>query len=1236
MTAITKTIPDPALGERALAVHPPLAPGGDTADFDAQGWGRHTRYVAGRSVTDRALQTDQRHAEGHIATAGQRLAPGVVVGLEVTVEGTRAEPILHIAPGIGVCLNGEDVRVMHPVEIPAARLRVAGGDGAKRLSDVLAEGGGLTNARAFIIQLRPVVVERTGVDDADDPCEVDPEAIAFTDEQLIDGCRVRLFPVTPPNGVASAKFRNEVAYQIFQLEAAQGLEQVEWQAGGLPIAVLGFPPGVEAAYVDIHAAARRGGHANPRQPRVQSIGTHALWQARFEQFVAQIADSNIEALKTDGLATRFHFLPPVGMLPPGAIDVRGDIGEPDFPLPHPTILPEEFVIEAVPVEIEALDDYLRASVSLAPFDTAHQEQVQVLVPVPQQHFDPDLLIVEDETPDEFRDAIERFLLVLNHRLGRRFFLRAAERHLVRTLHGNDLVAPDEPTAVVGEVGAFFPIDQVVVDAGLPVPDAETLVGAEVTPRIIALVTQMYNAVGGPTNQISSINPLAASLRAAALHYGAAAPEADNIDQSTPDQLVDVFVYYRFGGHGLVGFTNFCVRQLVLASERITLAFERMQAELYRIRQYISGTQAANQLASSPVISAIAVRDPSAQAPLQLSAFATALRKAKLAAVVPQNLPERIVATVPTKGIATGGRAIASSVLFKRNLLERLESSPPSFDASANADRATREALRTILHINDDLGLSLEGMVFPERLFNRNNTTPPIPEGAPVTLQVVRTEIRRWLDLGEWEHEFDDAAPGNEADFFGNAVRRLEEMVAVLRIAEARLTAYEAVVDLMRDEIGALQQSEKLITGRLAQLQDEIEELRHDVQVARALEREEMARAVRVNQRRAQVIAEHVPFLVFRRPRSIEAVRVPPSVPLATASDPDIVPDCLDDQIVPPEQLSAMLHLIRDIPVNRLKIGPAVVKKIDRHPQLLALAEFVLHTTVTPPPFFYDPFAGELFSDRTGVALRARYFAHRELINRLRIARGQLLSTTAYRSHSWSRLQAFVQDTATIANVLMAPHVDQRWVQPLAKELDNFSRVAACLYEQFKAVPPLLRLDWVRQVSEEDEVVPRLDDLSKLPSWEKLDRIQRRDLQSLIDWLFGRFDRAHDDGIAYVSDLVRVALLLSGHAPVQRVLDAVVVAPHPVSLGGIVRLQIDPARVRVGMHVALFADAARTMTVAAGIVDDLAEGVVAVRLVSTTGGAVRPTHALVSDPTMGPKVQLSGGRQQSIGFASKLS
>lgn len=1240
MTSITKPIPDPALGERALAVQPRLAPGGDAADFAAQGWGRRTRYVAGRSVTDRALVTDQRNVEGHIATAGQRLAPGVVVGLEVTIEGTRSEPILHIAPGFGVCLNGEDVRVPYPVEIPARALVVAGagpGEDPTPLLDLL--GADLAVARVLVVQLRPVVVERTGDDDADDPCELDPDAIAFTDEQLVDGCRIRLFPVTVSVSPPLATWRNEITYALFEREAADGLEQLPWHGGGLPIALLGFPPGdTQAPFVDVHAVARAGGQANPRQPRVLQSGTLALHQARFEQFTAQLGDGDVEALAASGLGTEFRWLPPVGMLPPGTIDVRGDLGEPDFPLPAPGIFPDEYVLEAVPVELESLDDYLHASAALAPFDTLAREQIQVLVPVPQQHFDPDLLIVEDETPDEFRDAIERFLLVLNHRLGRRFLVRAAQRHIGGALDGVAPIVADEPQAVTGEITAFFPVDQVLVDAGLPVPPPEVLTGGDVTPMVVALVTDMFNAVGGPANG-NPTNPLSALLRAAYVAFGGSPSTVMSLQQNTAAELVDFFVEQRFGGRGIVGFADFALRQLVIASERITLAFERLQAELHRIREYVSGTQAANQLASSPVVSAIARRDPSAKPPLQLSAFATALR----AATVVDGRPPAgltVTTTVPTAGISTGGRPIASSLLFSRDLLARLDSSPPAFDASANADRATREALRTILFIHDDLGLSLDGIAFPERLFNRAETNPPLGDGDLVTIDVVREEIRRWLEEGTWEHEFDEVEDNNndtsEARFFGNAVRRLEEMVGVLRIAEARLTAFEAAVDLMRDTNDRLHGLATAVTRRLAELQDEIDELRHDIRVARALEREEMARAVRLNQLRAQVIAEHVPFLVFRRPRSVDAVRVPPAIALGTAADPDIVPDCLDDDVVPPEQLSAMLDLVRELPVNRVKIGVGIVQQIDRQAPLVAVADFVLARALAFTANNYQPFASSVFADRVGTAAKARYTAHRTATEQLRPVRGQRIAQAAHRTLSWSRLQSLVHENATIADVLDAPHGELKRVRPLSQELENLSRVATCLYEKFHEVPPIVRLAWVQQVSEEDENVIRLDDLSKLPEWESVDRILRRDLQSLIDWLFGRFEPVHDDGLAYVSDLVRVALLLSGHAPVQQVLDGVVVAPQPVAPGGLVRLQIDPARVRVGMHVALYSDSARTIVAGTGIVDDLADGVVAVKMVATTAATVVPTHALVSEPSRGPKVTLAGGRTVSIGIASKLS
>ena len=184
---------------------------------------------------------------------------------------------------------------------------------------------------------------------------------------------------------------------------------------------------------------------------------------------------------------------------------------------------------------------------------------------------------------------------------------------------------------------------------------------------------------------------------------------------------------------------------------------------------------------------------------------------------------------------------------------------------------------------------------------------------------------------------------------------------------------------------------------------------------------------------------------------------------------------------------------------------------------------------------------------------------------------------------------------------------------------------------------MLRLRWVQLVSEEDEEPVELDDLSELPGWEDVDRVARRDIQTLVDWLFGRFQVQDDGAVQLVRNLVRVALLLSGHAPVQQVIDATVVDPRPVQAGGRVNLAIDPSRVRVGMHVLLYADQARTRAVARGVVDDLAAGVAAVRLVATDGNrAVSPTRAVISEPSQAPRVGMGDGTFVEVGVATILS
>ncbi len=58
-----------------------------------------------------------------------------------------------------------------------------------------------------------------------------------------------------------------------------------------------------------------------------------------------------------------------------------------------------------------------------------------------------------------------------------------------------------------------------------------------------------------------------------------------------------------------------------------------------------------------------------------------------------------------------------------------------------------------------------------------------------------------------------------------------------------------------------------------------------------------------------------------------------------------------------------------------------------------------------------------------------------------------------------------------------------------------------------------------------------------------------------------------DAVALVNDLVRVCILLASHAPVNQVIAGALHEPATIRPGGLLKLAIDPAYVRVGMPVA---------------------------------------------------------------------
>jgi hypothetical protein len=84
----------------------------------------------------------------------------------------------------------------------------------------------------------------------------------------------------------------------------------------------------------------------------------------------------------------------------------------------------------------------------------------------------------------------------------------------------------------------------------------------------------------------------------------------------------------------------------------------------------------------------------------------------------------------------------------------------------------------------------------------------------------------------------------------------------------------------------------------------------------------------------------------------------------------------------------------------------------------------------------------------------------------------------------------------------------------------------------------------------------------------------------------------------MNDLVRVCILLASHAPVRQIVVGQVERATTLQRDTRVELRVDPTRVRVGMRVLMFSG---QEVVAQGVVDDLAAGRAAARVVQLKAG-----------------------------------
>jgi hypothetical protein len=390
-------------------------------------------------------------------------------------------------------------------------------------------------------------------------------------------------------------------------------------------------------------------------------------------------------------------------------------------------------------------------------------------------------------------------------------------------------------------------------------------------------------------------------------------------------------------------------------------------------------------------------------------------------------------------------------------------------------------------------------------------------------------------------------------------------------------------------ITGLRTASAAIDATLAQIEIELDEARNDVAVAIALKAEEQLRIDGVNAHRTQILNEHVDFVVYHRPRAVSIRQDAPVVTLEPALTTAPVPDCINENLPLPPDLASLREVFRDAPVKWFTNAVDWIGRIDRWEHLYQLLRRIgargdLAPRPTPivSPGRYTLALNKIFIARASVAQNQFI-----LLRQLDLGRLPGLG--------WIDLRREALDKLTLG--LLIENATSEAANAAAEELANLFKVAACLHRDFGKVPALIRLAWAEQFSQFDGPAD-FRDLGLLPRWGEIEFTLRRELYIHTDWPFSRIDGRYPEAIDLINDLIRVALLLASHAPVNQLITGSVIEDVTPRPGILIKLALNPLQVRIGME-AVFQS---TSGLIKARVEDIASSQAVARIILAPGNA----------------------------------
>ncbi len=588
-------------------------------------------------------------------------------------------------------------------------------------------------------------------------------------------------------------------------------------------------------------------------------------------------------------------------------------------------------------------------------------------------------------------------------------------------------------------------------------------------------------------------------------------------------------------------------------------------------------------------------------------------------------PIRVVETKPPtptpRDVTEVDPLIGKALIRTTSIAQRLEE-PKALNAK-NYSTATRyAAMQALLRLVDELrqedggataglfaGLNVYGLANDP--FLSDDDEPPPADIRHVAFDrfiLNRGRLARLLNPPAREEADEAGHFSDTADLSDNTIALMRQVEGRIKLYRTAITVCERARDALRADIDGAAAGLTAWDGRLA-------EARHDVAVTRALIAEENERLAAINKRRTDVLRHGVRFLAYVRPRETCNLLATP----ARLLDPGLieapVPACLGEHADIPDQLTAMLAVLREAPAAWFVAVPKLIERLDRVDLLVrAVQSAQLRSQIFAARPLPVTAATASPVARAISLVQARQ--HQTVLETRQLA--TTVDVARLATLTWRGVQEQAQTIVSIGDLIDGEHGRGEVARRAAEAYDQMARIAACLHAEFSAVLPSIRLDWAERLSQFD-VAPRLRDLAVLPRWGEIEYIDRKQMQAFVDWLFDQVDARESRADGLMNDVVRMCLLLAADAPIGRILAGRLPRPAVVRPG--VRLPLtafDPARLRIGMHALIYQG---PQVLARAVVEDIGSEV-----------AARVVHTAAAEVNLGVDVRVQFAEATQVSLA----